>query len=310
MKKLVSVFAPLKTLWHVKKSNRQRDQDDQGGSRIIEDALKNSEKRKIAYLGNHRSLTTTIFGHQIIVDTRDFSITPHILTYGYWELWVTKAVLEIVKKDMIVLEVGANFGYYTLLTASLVGERGKVHAFEATPSIFENLFHTVNINGFYDRVTLVNRAVFDVSNRDLTLYTFEHCWGGNTIARIPEEYLKRRLEDKTTSIQVKSISLDDFVGNLPSNRIDFIKVDAQGSEPFIFKGMTNLIDANQQLKAIIEFEPKLIQCLDVSPSSFLSDIQEKFIIKVIDPYKGITDVNRDWLLNSESSELFLSRRSN
>jgi|688.fasta_scaffold121032_2 FkbM family methyltransferase len=274
----------------------------------IATAIRNSNNRKIAYLGDYKALTTTIFGHQILVDTRDLSISPHILNYGYWEIWITKAFMELVEEGMTVVEVGANVGYYTLLASSLVGETGKVYAFEATPNTFNNLFHTIDLNGFTERVTLVNKAVFNKSNEKFQLNTLEKCHGGNTLASLSEEYLKRRLENKPKTIEIDSVCLDDFFDEGSAFTIDLIKIDAQGSEPYIFEGMHNILKNNPHVKIIIEFEPDLIKALGVEPELFIDDIlQQEFTIMIIDPFSGIIPVTRREILNQSNCELLLLR---
>jgi hypothetical protein len=102
-------------------------------------ALRNTCLRQPqTYLGDHTLLMQTIFGHTMYLDSRDISLTPHLLRQGCWEPDVTRFFLRIVKPGMRVVEVGANVGYYTLLACSLVGPTGRVTAFEANPAAKNN----------------------------------------------------------------------------------------------------------------------------------------------------------------------------
>lgn len=121
--------------------------------------------RSLIYLGDHRALTRTVFGQKMFVDTRDLSLAPHILLDGYWEMWITKFFKGVIKEGMTVVEIGSNIGYYTLLAASQIGAGGRLYAFEANPAVFDILFQNMNVNGFLDRVTLVNKAVLDKSGK-------------------------------------------------------------------------------------------------------------------------------------------------
>ncbi len=71
--------------------------------------------RQSVYVGNNMVLTSTLCSQKLYVDTRDVSLSPHIIIDGYWESWVTRAIQRLVKPGMIVVEIGANIGYYTTL---------------------------------------------------------------------------------------------------------------------------------------------------------------------------------------------------
>lgn len=70
----------------------------------------NTSNRMAVYLGNSRAITRTIYGHKIYVDTRDHSLTPHLLVDGNWEDWITKVFRSVVRDGMKVVDVGANIG--------------------------------------------------------------------------------------------------------------------------------------------------------------------------------------------------------
>ncbi len=111
-------------------------------------------------MGDSRALTRTIYGHKMYVKTTDLSLAPHILLDGFWENWITKVFIREVQPGMVVCDIGANIGYYSLLAAASVGERGHLHCFEANPDVCEILFQNLDINGFLSRTTVVNKAVF------------------------------------------------------------------------------------------------------------------------------------------------------
>ena len=93
--------------------------------------------------------------------TRDLSLAPWLMLDGVWEEAITAVFRSLVAPGMTVVEVGANVGYFTLLAAELVGPRGRVHAFEPDPELFELLRDNVEVNAFDHRVTLHRRAVAD-----------------------------------------------------------------------------------------------------------------------------------------------------
>ena len=57
----------------------------------------------------------------ILVDTRDYSIAPHLLLDGFWKLSETEVFRNALRPGMTVVDVGASFGYFTLIAADAVG---------------------------------------------------------------------------------------------------------------------------------------------------------------------------------------------
>jgi FkbM family methyltransferase len=221
-------------------------------------------ERGMVYLGDHRAMTRTVWGQKIFLDTRDISLTPHLLMEGFWEMWITQFFLSRLQPGMTVLDIGANVGYYSLLAASRVGSNGRVYAFEANPSIFEILSLSVEINGFTDTVKLINKAVYS-KQTTLKFYRIKDHLGSSTIMKVLDEFVDDYIE-------VETVSLDDYFGEqIP--KIDLIKIDAEGSEVFIFQGMKRLIESNPQLGVIFEFYPSFVSHVGEEPRQFLQQIE-------------------------------------
>ena len=73
------------------------------------------------------------------LDTRDVGFAQHIIMDGYWEYWVTQFMIEVVKPGFRVVDIGANFGYYTNLLSDLVGPDGCCLAIEPNPNTLAKL---------------------------------------------------------------------------------------------------------------------------------------------------------------------------
>ena len=70
--------------------------------------------------------------------------------------------LNVLQQGDVVVDVGAHIGFYSLLAADKVGEKGHVYAFEPAPATFEILNANISINAF-DNITAVKKAVTDKS---------------------------------------------------------------------------------------------------------------------------------------------------
>ena len=89
-----------------------------------------SPRSQPVYLGDHRALTRTAHGHALFVDTRDLAAAPRLLLDGAAHPVCADALRRFVRPGMTVLEVGAGYGELTLLSGELVGDGGRVIAFE------------------------------------------------------------------------------------------------------------------------------------------------------------------------------------
>lgn len=176
------------------------------------------------------------------------------------------AETEIVKKEIkrgdVVLDIGANVGFYTLIFARLVGPEGKVFAFEPDPESFYLLKKNVEING-YTNVILIQKAVSNSSGK-LRLYLAELNKGDHRIWDSRE---------KRNSIEIESIRLDDYFKNY-SGKVSFIKIDTQGAEGLVFQGMSDFLKQNNNVRIILEFWPAGLERTGIDPADFLKLISE------------------------------------
>lgn len=261
--------------------------------------------REMVYLGDNRALTRTVLGHKLFLDTRDVSLTPHLLLDGYWEMWITKFFMGVIREGMIMVEVGSNIGYYTLLAASCVGTQGKVYAFEADPQIFDILYRNMEINGFLDGVTLVNKAVTDKSG-SLKFHCLKYHRGSGSIVPSLDESL-RQIREESETIEVESVALDEYFTD-QNLKIDVIKIDAEGAEPFIFRGMKKLLSRNHDIKIILECTPTLYASQGQNPRAFLDDIlAQGFKVRYINPASELEDISIERLLEIPVCVLFIER---
>jgi len=75
-------------------------------------------------------------------------------------------------------------------------------------------------------------------------------------------------------VELQSVSLDEYFKNNPyENKIDFIKLDAEGSELGILQGMKNILNLNKKLKIFLEFVPSCIKEYGSNPERILNLLQ-------------------------------------
>lgn len=221
-------------------------------------------------------------GSKMYVDPRDAGVAASLLRYGFHEKYETELFKKSIKKGMVVIDIGAHIGYYTLLAARLTGEKGKVFAFEPDPYNYTLLVKNIEVNG-YSNVIPVQKAVFSKSGK-MKLFLDKSDLGNHSLsdANIP---------NGDTSITIEVISLDEFFKD-KHHKIDVIKMDVQGSEMGVLQGMTNIINKNDNLEIITEFWPMGLRRSGSSPKEFLNRlVGYGFTLYQIGQYIEPIDVN-------------------
>lgn len=186
----------------------------------------------------------------------------------------TELFKKIVKEGDVVVDLGANIGYFTLLAAKLVGQKGKVYAFEPEPKNYYYLQKNIKLNN-YDYVSAFQRAVSD-RNGKTKLYICDYDTGHHTINKYNgiKKYSKGRIT-KEKSIEIETITLDDFLKG-KVNQIDVIKMDVEGAEALALTGMDDILKKNKEIKMFVEFFPLLIENMGNSPTEFIRKLLQDY----------------------------------
>jgi FkbM family methyltransferase len=174
----------------------------------------------------------------------DRYISREIAEHGVWEPLESRVFAQLVKPGSIVLDLGANIGYYTVLAGLCAGPRGQVYAFEPESHNVALLRENVALNDL-GNVTVAEAAAWSVSNAGELYLSADNKGdhraydGGNGAGSVP----------------VQRVALDDWFADR-ERRIDVVKMDTQGSELRILQGMRGLLDANRgRMRLIVEFWP-------------------------------------------------------
>jgi FkbM family methyltransferase len=184
--------------------------------------------------GRRRVRAKTFWGGTMEVQLPE-PLSFQVYRYGYFEEGLSHFLLGRLRGGMTFFDVGAHFGYFTLLAAKLVGPDGIVHSFEPTPSTFGVL--RKNAEGL-SNVAIHETAVWshpdELELRDfgVELSMFNSLYDPRISGEIPHRMVK-----------VPAISLDDHVeatGAVP----DFVKVDAESAEAQVLEGMRRTIEAH------------------------------------------------------------------
>lgn len=146
---------------------------------------------------------------------------------------------KILTEKSIFIDVGANIGIYSLLAASII-KKGKIYSFEPVSSVLDDLYQNIRINGLGGRVQVLEKVA-----SDKTGYS-------EFIAEDISEYSHIIYSKTSKSLTVPSIKLDDFCGNKKISFVDVIKIDVEGAEFQVLKGLEGYLKKGKVGVLIIE----------------------------------------------------------
>lgn len=208
-----------------------------------------------------RDIRVRVHDRIMFANTLDRLMALYFWKFSILEDSETHLLQRLIKKDMVVLDIGANIGYYTLQFADWVGQEGKIFAFEPDPNNYSLLVKNIQANNIQN-VIPVQKAVAD-QTQQIQLYRCEDHSGDH---RIYDSL------DGRQSVNVEAIALDDFFSE--NERVDFIKMDIQGAEYSALAGMERLIQQQNTLKILCEFSPNLLKLAGISENHFLQRITD------------------------------------
>jgi FkbM family methyltransferase len=190
-------------------------------------------------------------GEKITLNLEDWISYQIFLTGMYaveevQTMWFRNAVA----RGMIVLDIGAHVGYYTLQAAARVGSEGQVHSFEPISSSFEKLSRNIAINGFGN--AMANRYIVHERSGQMSIIVGDRRNpGGSSLPSIDES-------DGAPQEIVDSITIDEYAERNGLREVHLAKIDVEGSELYVLKGMKNLLQRSNP-KILIEFSEGALQ---------------------------------------------------
>lgn len=214
-------------------------------------------KRFAIPMGGNRVLCSVLDKHRMFVDANDYDISPHILMDGVWEEHISNVIMNRLRPGMITADIGANVGYFTILMAHLCGSTGHVLSFEPNPRSFEILRDNVLLNGISERVTVCQSPLGDEDGKDVVLAVSHYHPGGAQLTYVPGS--------ETETYNLTTLRLDSVPKCLGAA---LVKIDTEGSEYSVWRGMSALLHGAELRYVIIEFT----RLSYVNPKGFLEEI--------------------------------------
>ncbi|MCS7168054.1 MAG: FkbM family methyltransferase [Gemmatales bacterium] len=194
--------------------------------------------------GDHRLLCRLLGDFLACVDTRDLMLGPRLVLDGFWEAWMTLAIARYLQPGMWCVDVGANYGYYTLLMVAGCGPEGRVVACVPN-SVLAGTYlpQKLALNGCHRGVEICPKVIGNLYDR--TVHFFLH--KGDLATSSLERWAYNH---RSQTIQVPSITLDRLCADWPG--LDLVKIDAEGAEALVWVGMPKALRRFPQAAVVLE----------------------------------------------------------
>jgi FkbM family methyltransferase len=189
-----------------------------------------------------RYRTVQIRGKRLQLDITDpTGRYPYFYDQAY-EPGVTDAIATALGPGDVFVDVGANMGYFTVLAAAMVGDRGRVIAFEPHEGVRDALDETVHRNSAAPTVEIVPLALADVEG-EAAFFVEESKTANSTIE--PTLSPMRHAVSFRPLAKVQTTTLDGWLAGRPdvARRVRCIKIDVEGAEARVLAGMRQTLRA-------------------------------------------------------------------
>jgi FkbM family methyltransferase len=189
-------------------------------------------------------------GYEFLCNLRD-TICREVCFTGRYEPQETAVVRSILRAGMSFVDVGANWGYFTLMAASLVGPSGRVLSLEPDPRLYPILQANINRNHLEHVSALQVAAASEPGT--LTLAGYDEDGENFGISRIVAT-----TEEAKHSFNVGADSLDRILERQHLESADLMKMDIEGGEVFALPGLEESLRYARVKRLLLELHPGLI----------------------------------------------------
>jgi FkbM family methyltransferase len=240
----------------------------------------------------------------VVVPKGEYSLVHWLALTGYWEPWVSLAVIRFVKPGMHCVDIGANYGYYTVMLSRLVANDGKVLAFEPHPATYNILGKTLVANGALN-VTACQIAIGDQLGES-DMLCFDAMSGGNCLTKYkPITRIRDAFDLQQDSCTVRVAPLDAVLP-LEWKRLDLVKVDCEGAELAVWRGAKRVRERFASALWIVE-----LHCNEYAKTLLDEIVADGYVLRVIDTNGDLQQLGAQQILQKcvagEPVTLWLTR---
>lgn len=203
----------------------------------------------------------------------DRYISTAIEKWGHWESSGTAIVLQLLRTDADFIDIGANIGWYTLVAAHALGDRGHVHSFEPEPRNLEKLKSNISINNLQN--VTVRKMALSSNSGSATLFLNDVNLGDHSLFSL-------NCRNGSVSVNIERLDQIEFISD---NRPLVIKIDVQGGEFDVLEGARGILETtSRDIVILCEVAPAALRTAGRTTRELATLFNEYgFAVALIDP---------------------------
>lgn len=221
------------------------------------------------YMGNDTVLSQLWYGDGIFLDACDLQISASIIRNGIWEPSLTRFIIDNLREGDVFVDVGANVGYFSLLASRTVQADGFVVAFEPQPKLAEFVRHSLEMNA-YRPISCVRSIAIGEREEMGVLGHVANSSGASSLAQGFGDGSRPASHVAVVPLDIALAEVRAATGRgiVPS----MIKIDVEGFEYSVWRGMQKTIASTADLIVIMEFSPSRYVAAGQDPAQFIQEI--------------------------------------
>lgn len=254
-------------------------------SRLSDIQNRVSRERVVANLDASTLLVRSAHDNLYAAPSYNLDVATGLVRDGVIEPWNTEIIRRLSRPGQVFLNVGANFGYYSVLAASRMARQGKVFAFEANPHTFSYLVRTIHWAGYPDIIEPRLRAAWHKADTLPLLFNLNFLGGASIVGKHTKRrrrYFRRAEKFEETLFGAPTfVPTTDESGRLSYDKlpvlrcyaradtldhalrdvskIDLMLMDIEGSETSAILGARRLIERSRTLCMVMEISPDRVR---------------------------------------------------
>jgi FkbM family methyltransferase len=235
----------------------------------------------------------------LVVPAHDEGLLTFLVRHGLQgvEHGVQSVLASEIRPGDVVVDAGASVGIHAVPMAAAIGPEGRLLCFEPVPRVADALVRTLRLNGFDDRAQVESLALSDRTGRD-SLFAAPHSPMSSLVH--PDDIRAGQL------IDVELSTLDDIVE--AGGRVDVLKIDVEGAEPRVWRGMRRVREDNPRLTIVLEWSATHFARSGESATAFMDEIvSDGFTVSVVEEPSGELGPVPDDISHLEEKNLLLRR---
>ena len=214
-----------------------------------------NDEHVLTSIGGKLALRGKLPTMPILVNKYDTGVSKQIRAVGSWEGRLGFLLLNVVKPNDTVVEVGANYGYYSLLMGRAAGDNGKVLTFEANPHVAKYLDMSISLNNLENIVKNQQIAIGTQNSGNVYIVYDKNIMGNAFIVDDLNDIPKNDGKDW----RYEEVKLTNLTNAIPEvKNIDVLRMDAEGSEILVINGARDLINSSPNLKIVMEWSNEIM----------------------------------------------------